>query len=278
MQPTAAKPKTTSREKDNKKGGGYLTAPPLCLIVRRLGLCRRSLSPLRRFKFAPLPRLPFGKLAPPRNQRARGNFNPKRRISMSENTNTEKTTATQYKITKTLTLAEQSALIDHVVEVAFAKDESTPSRLFGEVAFITAFAKLCTDIPEKYGLNSDSVDVQEIYDAVVASGLLGDLLDYSVDIDGIAYTGRLWELANRQVDMEFKSRLARERAVSADALETFAVVMDKLITLIDAGIEQVNKNGDKLFKNLSPKKFDALIGKLQSAVAEALTGKPVSES
>lgn len=197
---------------------------------------------------------------------------------MSENTNTEKTTATQYKITKTLTLAEQSALIDHVVEVAFAKDESTPSRLFGEVAFITAFAKLCTDIPEKYGLNSDSVDVQEIYDAVVASGLLGDLLDYSVDIDGIAYTGRLWELANRQVDMEFKSRLARERAVSADALETFAVVMDKLITLIDAGIEQVNKNGDKLFKNLSPKKFDALIGKLQSAVAEALTGKPVSES
>ena len=166
-----------------------------------------------------------------------------------------------------LSIEQKLSFVESVVKDSFS-NAITPSLALNDVAFTINFVlAACPDIPLPT-VEADEefvIDTQSSYDII--KGL--DLISKYREAEAGDYLYReLKKYVKDRIDYEKQKLIAYAASdnASAEAINTFSAAFYNLDKLINVAIDQLDKNGNKLFKKLTDKN----IGKWINQVTESL--------
>lgn len=168
-----------------------------------------------------------------------------------------------------LSISEQLAFVNNVVEMSYI-DSITYSPLLSEVVFIATFIAMCTNVP--VATNDDgSVDLQKTYEIAVALGFVDEEFNTLSERYRNSMTDRLDRYVREGIEFQNKKLIAFAGASSAsdEAIEAVSTAAYKLTELFNTAIEQLEKNGNKLFKGLTKKNISDGWKNIQETIAKS---------
>jgi|GEM_PF-3553335 len=175
-----------------------------------------------------------------------------------------------------LTEAEKRLFINRVVENSYVENIGF-SPIDSKIAFVVTFAQLFTDLPIPVKKDSpDMVDIDKL--CLLVNGL--NLIENAKQITPMHFDknqvfcdtiSELEMCIKQEIDFKNQKLIALYASSSAtdEAIESFSAVMHKGLELIEVGIEQLDKNGNRLFKSLTPKKINQWLDGLKKTMVDS---------
>ena len=159
-----------------------------------------------------------------------------------------------------LTIEEKLAFVEHVVKQAFV-NYITPSSTTFDVAFaIELVQAVCPELPLPVTAieGEEFIDSQAAVDMIVALDFVNK---YISNEHGLKLYEELKDAVNTRIEFENQKLIAYASVSTAntEAIETFSYAMNKVVDLLDVGIDLLEKNGNKLAKHLTPKNIKAAV-------------------
>jgi len=170
-----------------------------------------------------------------------------------------------------LTIDEKSQFIERVFENAYI-GHIVPSQLKTDVVFVITFMQFLTDIP----IPTLAESTDEIVDNELAYNIMRSLnIIHRACMESRSIETLVDELQQYIKDrIEFQNaRLIAYAGVSdanSTAIEAVSSVMYKIDDLLNAAIDLLQKNGNKIAKNLTSKKINKWVEELQTKVVDSL--------
>lgn len=182
------------------------------------------------------------------------------------------------------TIEEQKTFVDTVFGCSYL-GSITPSSIDTDVAFVIIYMKMFTDIPipmadipvsttkDEDG-DTDKVEMQSVIDTEKAYSI-ARILDINSIIEDNPEVVKLRKYVDDKIEYHNRQLIAYAGLSTAtdEAIENFSDAMIKIAELADVGMSQLEKNGNKLFKNLTKKKIDSVIDTIQNAAIKNLVDK-----
>ena len=165
---------------------------------------------------------------------------------------------------------DKLACVEAVVKDAFI-DSVSPSLLLKNMSFAINFVRLiCPDFDFPTTENEDGetvIDFQGAYDLIEENDILNL---YDLKMNNLVL-GEMELYVNNRVDFETKMFLAYiGGGVTGEAIENVSLMVKNINRLLDTAVTQLEKNGDKLFKKLTPKNISKWVNTLSEKYLETL--------
>lgn len=177
----------------------------------------------------------------------------------------------QITVRTSLSLTEQHEFIYTVTENAFV--DFVPSPLNIATAFDITFAQMLTDLPIPTTMidGKETVDSESLYETLKVLNLIKRAEAESATITELLCN--LWRYINKVVEYKNQQYIACMSSASDETLNTLNTVIHRGVDFLDMLINQLEKNGNKLFKNLTQKNMNAWVNNLQQAFIKSAKQK-----
>ena len=161
-----------------------------------------------------------------------------------------------------LSIEEKLRFVEAVIKDSFIS-VVTPSLLLNNVAFAINFVlAVCPDFPFPTKQADDDlvIDMQSSYDIIKSLDLINKYKNNCAALNNLYC--ELEKYVKDRMDYEKQKLIAyaSNDNASADAVNTFSTAFYSLDKLINVAMNQLNKNGNKLFKKLTDKNISKWIG------------------
>ena len=170
-----------------------------------------------------------------------------------------------YKITAltNITISEQQMFINRVIENSL-ENGLHPSPFLADIAFLINFMHMFTDCP----MPTKDIDGTAVIDSERAYAI-AESLKLRDKIMSLPTALQMMSYIQKQIDFENAKLIAYygQDSANKDAIESFAYAMDRLGGVLNTLASQIEINGNKISKNITPKNIHKLINGLQKILS-----------